>query len=992
MTRHRISLDGPWDFFPDPRGELRRRALADAYPRKILVPGPWQAQYDDLRDYSGVAWYRRVFDAGAGDQELGSGSEATATPNTQLPAPCYILHFGAVDYHATVWLNGQLLGEHEGGYLPFELDATAALRHDAPNELVVRVVDPTDDAAVFPEYPFAEIPHGKQSWYGPIGGIWQSVYLEARAATHLASLRVTPDVPGEQAQVLVRLSRAAERALTLLLTVTDPNGQATSHREQIAPGEQEHQATLPIPSPLLWDTRAPHLYRLEATLAEEPRTENREPRAESREPATSADATALSSGFLVLDTLATNFGMRSIATSPDGHLVLNGRILYLRGALDQDYYPGMIYTPFGDADLDDQFAKAKHMGLNCLRTHIKITDPRYYDAADRAGLLIWTELPNWENLTAGARQRARETLAGMVERDWNHPSIVIWTIINEGWGVDLAVNADHRAWLAETYEYLKQLDPHRLIVGNSPCLSNFHVVTDIEDFHNYYAIPDHYRKWRDWVQTFASRPSWTFAHSYENIDTWRAFMRDPWNPLPRTVAPEVRRRGNEPMVVSEFGNWGLPDVAKLRAGYAGQEPWWFETGLEWGDGVVYPHGIEQRFKAFHLDKVFPTLSDLTAASQRMQFTALKYEIEQMRRYPSIVGYIITEFTDVHWECNGLLDMCRNPKAFYDVIGQVNSADALVPDGERVVFWGGERCEVRVALSHFSGLDLAGSRLEWHVDLWPELRGAFEGLAFEPAQVTSVGTIVFDLPAVAQSARARLEFRLVDASGAEVTCNHQELYVIPRALSGPAAAPDGAPILIHAPSAPQLAERLRGLGYQLTDDLNSADLVVVETMTDEMRWYVQNGGRVLWLAEAAETQQTYLGSLSIAQRKGRSWQGDWASNFNWIRQDRMFGAIPTGGTVDFAFADLIPDQVIVGLSSRDFAADVHAGLFVGWLHHTVALVAERHFGSGRLLISTFHLAEHLQSSPVARVMLRDLLSYLVRPVSKGEPSYVEEVPA
>ena len=976
MHRQRLDLDGVWEFFPDPERTLRPATLAN--PRAIQVPGPWQAQFDDMRDYSGVAWYRRSFDMRS--SELAVFSSRLASGHEQ---PNAILHFGAVDYLATVWLNGRQLGEHEGGYLPFELDASAALRLDGPNELVVRVIDPNDDSARFPEYPFSEIPHGKQSWYGPISGIWQSVYLEARAATHLAQLKVTPDVPGRQAVVLAQLSRPAERDLLLTLSLTAPDGQASQHQQRIARGENSTTIAIPIENPILWDTRSPHLYRLEAALFEDG----------TKDEGKKTNEIELSSFVFSppFDTLATNFGMRTISTSPNGHLMLNDRILYLRGALDQDYYPGMIYTPFSDDEIDDQFAKAKHMGLNCLRTHIKITDPRYYDAADRIGLLIWTELPNWENLTAGARTRAKATIGGMVERDWNHPSIIIWTIINEGWGVDLAVNADHRAWLAETYEYLKELDPYRLIVGNSPCLSNFHVVTDIEDFHNYYSIPDHYRKWRDWVQTFASRPSWTFAHSYENIDTWRAFMRDPWNPLPRTVAPEVRRRGNEPMVVSEFGNWGLPDVGKLRECYGGQEPWWFETGLEWGDGVVYPHGIEQRFKAYHLDKVFPTLADLTAASQRMQFTALKYEIEQMRRHSSIVGYIITEFTDVHWECNGLLDMCRNPKAFYDVIGQVNSADALVPDSERVVFWAGERCEVRLALSHFSDIDLRGSQLVWNVDLWPEIGGSFEDLTFQPAQVTSIGTMVFDTPQIEQSARARLEFRLLDANGGEITCNHQELYVFPRALAAPPA-PGGTPIGICVPDSPALAARLQALGYQLAATLEAADLAVVETMTDEMRWHVQNGGRVLWLAEAAETQQTYLGSLSIAQRKGRSWQGDWASNFNWIRQDRMFGAIPTGGTVDFAFADLIPDQVIVGLSPRDFTADVHAGLFVGWLHHTVGLIAERHFGSGRLLISTFHLSDHVDASPVARVMLNDLLAYLVRPVMKGEPTYVEELPA
>ena len=193
------------------------------------------------------------------------------------------------------------------------------------------------------------------------------------------------------------------------------------------------------------------------------------------------------------------FGMRSIGASPDGFVLLNGRPVYLRGALDQDYYPHGLYTAFSDAELDEQFARAKHMGLNCLRTHIKIADPRYYDAADRAGLLIWTELPNWQELTDSAKRRARETMVGMVERDWNHPSIVIWTIVNENWGTDLAVNATHRAWLVGMYNELKHLDPQRLVVGNSPCFTNFHVITDIEDFHNYYGMPDHHRQWKEWV-------------------------------------------------------------------------------------------------------------------------------------------------------------------------------------------------------------------------------------------------------------------------------------------------------------------------------------------------------------------------------------------------------------------------------------------------------------------------------------------------------------
>ena len=149
--------------------------------------------------------------------------------------------------------------------------------------------------------------------------------------------------------------------------------------------------------------------------------------------------------------------------------------MYLRAALDQDYYPDMICTVPSIEFLEDQFRKAKELGLNCLRCHIKAADPRYYEAADRIGLMIWTELPNGGMSTERSRRRKEKLFKGIVDRDGNHPSIVIWTIINENWGVDLVNDADHRAWLKRTYAWLKAYDPTRLVVDNSPLSPSFHV-------------------------------------------------------------------------------------------------------------------------------------------------------------------------------------------------------------------------------------------------------------------------------------------------------------------------------------------------------------------------------------------------------------------------------------------------------------------------------------------------------------------------------------
>ena len=400
-------MDGEWSFYCDPERKLDPQSLDGANSRKIPVPAPWQAT-EELRHYTDVGWYRRSF-------ELPAGTEA--------PGQEFFLKFAAVDYYAQVWLNGAYLGDHEGGYLPFEFPAHT-LRFAGPNELVVRIVDPPNDSDFAPEFVFSEIPHGKQSWYGEVSGIWQSVALERRPPVHITRLLVTPDVPAGKAHLVVQLNRATPHELPLVIRFIDQTGHVIEKPTQWPREQTQMAVSVAVPDPILWDTHSPHLYRVEVQLGS------------ATDPGT-------------LDIVTDHFGMRTISTSEDGHLRLNGRILFLRGALDQSYYPELIYTAFSDAQLDAQFAMAKHMGLNCIRTHIKINDPRYYAAADRAGLLIWSELPNWENLSDDAKRRARETLTGMVLRDFNHPSIDIWTIINEGWGLDLAVNPDHRAWLAD---------------------------------------------------------------------------------------------------------------------------------------------------------------------------------------------------------------------------------------------------------------------------------------------------------------------------------------------------------------------------------------------------------------------------------------------------------------------------------------------------------------------------------------------------------------
>ena len=884
-SRSRLSLDGQWNFSTNAGEDFVL----------MTVPSPWQAD-DRFRDHSGTGWYELQFNI----------------PNEWVSKDrVIILGFGAVDYFAKVWVNEIKVGEHEGGYLPFELDITRAA-HAGTNILTVLVNDP-------PEI-FAEVPHGKQSWYGMISGIWQSVWVESRAAYHIQRAKIS--TYGEQVEVSVFASDEWRDGLTA--EIFSPAGQRLARLESVA-----SRFTIRIERPLAWSPDKPNLYTLRVSTKD--------------------------------DELTQTFGFRTIETH-NGQILLNGRPFYLRAALDQDYYPDLIYTPPSLEYIEDEFRKAKEMGLNCLRVHIKVADPRYYAAADKVGLLIWTELPNHNLLSEDAKRRARETLAGMIERDGNHPSIGIWTIINESWGIDLTDPAQ-REWLVDTFHWLKELDPTRLVVGNSACWSNFHVATDIADFHMYYAMPDHYEQWREWVANYARRPWWLFAHEYQEHEAWQDFLRDPWHAEEKPLAAEVEQRGDEPLLVSEFGNWGLPDVGKLLHLNHGEAPWWFDTGFEWGDGIVYPRGVEQRFRQYHLDHVFASLSSLTEASQHLQYEALRYEIEQIRRHESIQGYVITEFTDLHWESNGLLDMYRNPKVHYSRLRRINSDDMLIPLWERTAYFSGETCKINVLCSHYSRFDIPDGELKWELsgEHFASMRGMQIVPPCQPFMVTELGSIELEIPLVAQPVRAQLRLRLT-RGGKAIASNELDIYIFARASF---------PALGTRVYSLEFQGVLSQLGYTLAADLSAADIAVTTVLDDSFRDFILRGGRVLLLAEQDQSLQTFVPNLEIVPRSGTPWQGDWASTFGWHR----FDSLPTDRVVNFAFAGLTPEHVIRGFAPRDFAFHVYAGLFAGWLHKPIPTVARKQMGQGEILISTFRIAQQLDTNPMAINLLIELIQLL-----------------
>lgn len=905
-SRSRLSLDGQWQFLhgADYADFLSSSKQSDNVNnrenwRPIAVPGPWQAQFDDLRLVAGAARYRREF------QTPADWGEQSA-----------VLHFGAVDYQTQIWLNGTFVGEHEGGYLPFEFEVAHLLAADGRNNLELYVTDPPIESSN--DNPlFAEIPHGKQSWYGQLSGVWQSVWIEKRPLIHIQRVKLTPEATTGKVAVEVALNRPLGEGDTICVALISPDGEQVAEGSAVVP-----TLSLIVPDPQLWDIDTPNLYQAWVTLE------------------TVAGQ----------DEVTESFGFRTIAAR-DGKVWLNGRPLYLRGALDQDYYPDLIYTPPSLEYIEAQFRQAKEMGLNCLRVHIKVADPRYYIAADRVGLLIWTELPNWRTLTETAKGHARQTIAGMIERDWNHPAIIIWTIINESWGMELATNAEHRAWLAEMFAWVKQLDPTRLVVDNSPCFPNVHVHSDLDDFHFYAAMPDGMERWDQWVSDFANRAPWLYGPEPEY---------------------QANREKGAPLIVSEFGNWGLPDIGPLVDHYQG-DPWWFGTGDNWSGGDVHPEGAADRFHALHLDKVFGDYAGLAQASQWAQFEALQYEIETIRLHPTIAGYVITEFTDLHWECNGLLDMLRRPKAYYGRLAALNADTVIIPRTPRRACWAGETIIIDLKISHFGRTPIQNASLVGQSSGLStpthslSLESPISSLSIQPAQVIELEPLTITLPSVAQAEQIALAFILQDQANRVITRNSLtlSLFPIPTPAAQVIACPDSA-----------LADKLTAAGYTLTNQPTQDIPLILTTLDKEGLRFVEQGGKVLFLAETPEALQTAVPNLELQARHGTPWAGDWASSFAWYRRDVWGKSVPGDGRFDFTFAPIIPETVISSTRLEDFADDVLAGLFVGWLRRPVGLVQRMRMGRGTLLVSTLCLADQVTGNPLAATLFHEYIQMLV----------------
>ena len=607
------TLNGGWDF-ANGRGKSWTSPKRVEWDQTIQVPFSPETEASGIEDtgFYRAVWYRRTW------------QQPPLAETERL-----LLHFEAVDWRATVWVNGQKVAVHEGGYTPFAADVTNALTGDSTGDQTQEVVVRAED-----DYADLSKPRGKQDWklephsiwYPRTTGIWQEVWLETVSSTRIRSVHWSasldrweigleamiidegghgePEEGGDEVSAglkpsLHALDSSPERALQLSVRLTAGEQLLAHDTYTVIAGEVHRRIALSDPgiddfrNTLLWSPASPTLIEAELELRDETGT--------------------------LLDSISSYTALRSVATQGD-RFVLNGRPLSLRLVLDQGYW---LRTGLTAPD-DDAFRKdielVKQMGFNGVRKHQKIESARFLYWADRMGLLVWEEMPSAYRYTSKSIHRLAREWLEVLERDRSHPCIVAWVPFNESWGVpDLPESPAQRHYVQSLYHMTKALDPSRPVIGNDGWES---VATDMIGIHDYDDQPDR------------------IARRYGSSDFETRLLKR------ERPGGRILTLGGEsvpclhPIILTEFGGIAFGGVEDESWGYSRSRT---------------PEQLLEHYRAL---------------------------LEAVRNAGALAGFCYTQFTDTYQEVNGLLYADRTPKAPLKAIAQATSGP--MPDYDPLV--------------------------------------------------------------------------------------------------------------------------------------------------------------------------------------------------------------------------------------------------------------------------------------------------------------------
>jgi hypothetical protein len=609
--RKRISLDGEWFF--ELLSDIPKDLTTIKAERRIVVPGCVEASFPEITHEQHYLYFERIFDI-----DLQTSEQVR-----------YFLAFGAIDYLCTVFVNDRKVGSHRGGYLPFEFEVTDLLKN-GENSLKVVVFDPINNEIIDP----TKIAHGKQNgdpnWYTNISGIWQSVWLEERPSIFVRDLSVRASYLEQRLEIEFETYGDFDYATIALKDKSGKNIQTLKTTER--------RLTLPVSGILPWSPENPVIYDLvlEVSLGE------------------------------VSDSIKRRTGFRDFS-SRAGSLLLNGKDFYMKGVLDQDFFPDTLYSLPSREYLRESFLKLKQMGINTLRHHVKVPDPVYLDLADEIGFIVWQDCPYSDAFSQESSAELIEIIRGTLKRDRYHPSFCIYSIINESWGIDLTIEEQAR-WLGSTFEEIKTAYPEIVVTDNSACMGNYHIKSELNDYHFYTSSIDREKLWKTFTQNYSSYPATFFLKGHrENFE-------------------------EQPLIVSEFGNWTLPPKKWLRNE---DMPYWY-SHLFKEIPMTGPDGSLERFTSSEIAREY-SYDELFRISVENQLENLRIEIDDIKSHRKIRGFVITELSDIFWECNGLLDFDRNLKFEPERLRSLLENDIFVCNFVEDSIWIGEKLSLDIVL-------------------------------------------------------------------------------------------------------------------------------------------------------------------------------------------------------------------------------------------------------------------------------------------------------
>lgn len=573
------NLNGEWSFIFDSGDVGLKEKWYDEsvkFEKKIQVPFVYQSKLSgiDNRDDCDIVWYRRKFDW-----------------HQQEDMRC-LLHFGAVDYQADIYVNGDYVGQHVGGHTSFSFDITNYLLADLEQTITVRAWDPHDDEA---------IPRGKQFWesesrsiwYTNSTGIWQTVWLETVNQNHINKVVFTPDVDCGQVRINIHTPRSS---LGLILHYKITFKDMVICEDKIKVFSTNLERNIEIYDQKIfrsnfhddgwtWTPENPNLFDVELELVDE-------------------------SG-IVLDAVTSYFGMRKIHTE-NGMVFLNNKPYYQKLVLDQGYWPeGLLTAPNDEAFIED-IRLAKSMGFNGCRKHQKVEDPRFLYWADHIGFIVWGECASTVVYTPLAASRLLQEWVEIVDRDYNHPSIVTWVPLNESWGVpDIHSNKRQQSFSVGIYNLLHALDGTRLVISNDGWEMTD---TDICAIHNY-----------NHGQEYELCKYEHFKRTLRDVSGLIHLPPGKWD-----IFSEGFSYKGQPILLTEFGGIGYK---------IGEQTGWGYTSVE----------DEAQFVS-----EYARIMEAVFASQ------------------ALWGFCYTQLTDVEQEINGILTYDRQPKVNLTQIKEINS--------------------------------------------------------------------------------------------------------------------------------------------------------------------------------------------------------------------------------------------------------------------------------------------------------------------------------